>query len=291
MKAATVTLLCLLLIPAPHSRACTLWSAAGAEWVQGGGTLIAKNRDWAPDHRQVLRAVRPASGYRYYGIFAVGGEAPGLKAGINERGLTVVSSTAGSLPRTKRDEPDRTRGLLARLLRECDSVDAALRKSSLFVGPRNLMLADSRQVAVVEIGRRGEYAVRESRQGFLAQTNHYRAASLLSANERVGSSSDRRLRRIEALLQARERPWALADFAALSDDRQGGPDHAIWRTGGTPTRERTLSAWIVHTPPAGPARLHVRIANPQEEETLHRLAAEELFPEIAGREGAVAPAP
>jgi len=39
-----------------------------------------------------------------------------LKAGINEKGLTVTSSTAGSLPKAQRDEPDRTKGLLAKLL-------------------------------------------------------------------------------------------------------------------------------------------------------------------------------
>jgi hypothetical protein len=32
-------------------QACTLWGAAG-ELVAGGGTLVAKNRDWPPDHRQ-----------------------------------------------------------------------------------------------------------------------------------------------------------------------------------------------------------------------------------------------
>ena len=272
-----VLLLGFLLLCPPSARACTLWAAAGEAAVRGGGTLIAKNRDWAPDHRQVLRTVTPKTGYRYFGLFAEGGDIPGVKAGINEKGLTVVSSTAGSLPRTQRDEPERTQGLLGRLLRECDSVDAALRQAALFIGPRNLMLADGKAIAVVEIGRQGEYAVRTTRSGTLAQTNHYRDAGLLKFNRRIGASSDRRLERIEALLRGRAGPWTREDFAALSDDREGGPDHALWRTGGAPQKTRTLSTWIVHSPPGGPARLYVRLANPNEPETLHDLTAEGLF--------------
>ena len=275
LAAAVLTLL-LLAAPASGLEACTLWAAAG-EAVRGGGTLIAKNRDWLPNHQQTLRTVMPVRGYRYFGLFAEGNDRPGLKAGINEKGLTVVSATAGSLPRGEREEPGRTRGLLVRLLRECDGVAAALARPELFRGPRHLLLADAGTIAAVEIGPEGAHAVRTRQNGTLAQTNHYRDAALLAFNRRIGRSSDRRLGRIEALLRAGHGPWTPEGFAALSDDREGGPDNALWRTGGTPKRERTLAAWIVHTPPAGPASLIIRIANPGEPTILHRLRAADLF--------------
>ena len=63
----------------------------------------------------------------------------------------------------------------------------------------------------------------------------------------------------------------------MSADREGGPDNAIWRTGSTPVKERTLSSWIVYSPADGPPELYVKIANPQEEERIQRLNFKDLF--------------
>ena len=43
-------LFAVLLIGQPNTLACTLWAAAGDK-VDGGGTLIVKNRDRVPDHQ------------------------------------------------------------------------------------------------------------------------------------------------------------------------------------------------------------------------------------------------
>jgi len=55
---------------------------------------VVKNRDWWPDHRHEIKRVTPKPGFRYYGLFATGNDEPGLKAGVNEKGLVVVSATA-----------------------------------------------------------------------------------------------------------------------------------------------------------------------------------------------------
>lgn len=261
----------------PRLFSCTLWSAHGEEWVKGGGTLIAKNRDWLPNHRQVLKTVSPARGYRYFGIHAEGNDQPGLKAGINEKGLVVVSSTAGSLSRAHRDEPGRTKGLLPKLLMENQSVDSALQKASLFFGPRNIMLADKTKIAVVEIGLNGEHSVTVKQNTFLTQTNHYLGTKLLKFNEKTGESSRIRRQRIEELLRGRQRPCSMDDFDAFSRDRNDGPDNSIWRTGSTAKRERTLSVWIAHLPESGDPQLYIRLANPHEEGKSHRLGLETIF--------------
>ncbi len=276
MKTAALIVL-LFFASLPSASSCTLWSAHGDEIVRGGGTLIAKNRDWIPNHRQVLKAVAPATGYRYFGLFAEGNDEPGLKAGINEKGLVVLSSTASSVPKLLRRETERTRALLVKLLRNCDSVDSALKDGKRFVGPRNVMLADGKKIALVEIGLLGEHAVMVKQSGVLTQTNHYLDETLLKFNQKIGASSGRRLARIQDLLSRQARPCSLDDFIAMSADREGGPDNAIWRTGGTPAKERTLSTWIVHSPADGPPELYIKIANPQEEERIQRLKFTELF--------------
>ena len=88
-----------LLLTAPVE-ACTLFAANGSV-VDDGGTLIVKNRDWEPNQHQVIKFVPSKDGYSYFGLYAEG-TAAGMKAGINEKGLTVVSATAGSIPSKER---------------------------------------------------------------------------------------------------------------------------------------------------------------------------------------------
>ena len=83
------------------SEACTLWGATGRA-VEGGGTLIAKNRDWTPDHRQELTVMQEAGKYGFLALKAVGGAEPGIKAGVNERGLVIVSATANQVTKAER---------------------------------------------------------------------------------------------------------------------------------------------------------------------------------------------
>jgi hypothetical protein len=54
----------------------------------------------------------------------------------------------------------------------------------------------------------------------------------------------------------------LEDFIAFSQDRNAGPDDSIWRTGGTPERERTLASWIVSLPKDVPPEIFIRLADP-----------------------------
>jgi hypothetical protein len=52
----TLSLACLAALPlAAPARSCTLWAVAGQ--AAGGGALIAKNRDWVPDHVQVFKVI------------------------------------------------------------------------------------------------------------------------------------------------------------------------------------------------------------------------------------------
>lgn len=256
--------------------ACTLWSASGSR-VEGGGTLIVKNRDWRPNHYQEFRLIEPEKGFKYYGLFAVGGDSPGLKGGINEKGLVVITASASSIPHQQRLSIPHAKAVISTLLKNCDSVSAALTRTDLFVGAQYLMLADKTKAAVIEIAPEGHYAIKEVSDGLLWHTNHYNDPALAEYNMQVGASSTQRYNRIGELLTASSNPFSLDDFIAFSNDRIAGPDNSIWRTGSSPKKTRTLSTWIVYLPEQGEPVMFVKLANPEQQEQTFQLHMQDIF--------------
>jgi hypothetical protein len=220
--------------------------------------------------------VSPKTGYRYFGLFADGNDEPGLKAGVNEKGLVVVSATS-SIPHKARAAMPRTKNLLGKLLTTSASVEEALRHGEWFIGPRYLLFADREKVASIEIGRNGHFWVAVTDRSALVHTNHYVLPEGRNENPaRIGASSLARYRRAEELL-GRDRQFTLEDFIQISNDRSGAPDRSLWRDGATPTDTRTLAAWIAYLPPVGDFQLYVRIANPGQLPTVSRLSFKEIF--------------
>lgn len=276
MRRVAVMLISLLFfLISGRAMACTLWAATG-DAVAGGGSLIVKNRDWEPDHYQELRLVTPSSGYRYYGLFADGAN-KGLKAGINEKGLVVVSATAGSIPSRDRRKMQYTPALSAKLLRECDSVENALTKTDLFVGPQILMLADSKGIATIEIGPGGNYSIKQQDSGVLTHTNHYIADQMLEFNRSIGTSSSIRYQRINELLHSSSQPYTLDTFIDISRDKNDGPDNSIFRTGSTPKKPRTMAVYAAALPPDKAPVLFVRLYQIGQDEQIIKIKLEDVF--------------
>ena len=256
-------------------QACTLFAAAG-ESVRGGGTLIAKNRDWRPDNTQVLKLATPRAGHHYFGLYAEGNDEPGLKAGINDKGLVVVSATA-SIPRKELQAMPRTVNLLGKLLNGSATVDEALKHGNWFVGPRYVLIADRNKAASIEIGPGGNYRVAVTDRSVLYHTNHYVMPDLEGYNpKKIGTSSPERYRRVEELFHQGSQ-FSLEDFIRISGDRSSGPDNSLWRDGGKPTSTRTLAAWIVYLPETGDPQIYVKTANPNQPPAIHRLSFSEAF--------------
>jgi len=249
---------------AQELNACTLWAATGSSSA-GGGTLIAKNRDWIPDHTQELKVVTPKKGHPFLGLYALGNDEPGCKAGANNAGLVIVSSAASSIPKAQRHKSETMTNLIPKLLSGCATVEEVLEKHALFEGPRNLMVADRKRVAVIEIGPGGSYATRTIEQGTITHTNHYLYDQLVAANVKIGISSKTRLERIQQLLQDAAKPLSLPDFLAFSTDRNDGPTKSIFRTGDDTDHEKTLATWIAGIAPDGSVTLDVTLFNPSQE--------------------------
>jgi len=258
------------------SHACTLWAAAG-ERVEGSGTILAKNRDFAPQQSE-LRIVIPKTGFRYFGLFSSEGNVKyGPAAGINEKGLAVVSATAGSISHKKRNIG--AKRLIENILAAHDSVDAVLAGKTVFVNsrPAFYMIADKSKIAVIEVAPQGLISIRTNDNGVLFHTNHYLDENLLHANDKIAKGSITRVNRIEKLLNDHLSGFTIDDFVALSGDANDGPDESIWRTGSATDKVRTLATWIVYIPKQGPPEFSVKLANPEEPVRIYNLILDTPF--------------
>lgn len=265
------------------SHACTLWGAAGTA-VDGGGVLIAKNRDWTPDHRQQLNIVRPKEGYASIALAAVGGAEPGTKAGVNEKGLVIVTATVNQVPAAERKQVDQKKGLMSHLLARCASVEDVLKQIELFRRPVFYLVGDRKVIAVIEVAPDGRRSITRSDSGTLHHTNHYGAIDPLpDLKRKPGDSSTNRSARIESLLKNLNRPYTPDDFIRFSEDKAAGPDNSIWRTGSDPRKTRTLATWLVSIPASGSPRLYLKTADPGETERVCRLAVDDAL-RIGGRD-------
>ena len=256
--------------------ACTLWSAVGSRVAHKGG-LIAKNRDWTPEP-SVFHLVQPRVGFRSLGLFPIrDGKQQGLVAGVNEKGLVVVTASASSIPEADREKGGS--GLARQLLTLFSTVEEVQLNKSVFARthPVIFLIADRSQTTWIEVAPEGKFALRASKKGVLMHTNHYLDKTLIDANKKIGRSSRTRLGRIGELLDRHPEPFTLEDFIAFSQDRNDGPDDSLWRTGEKPDGTRTLASWIVSLPPAAPPELFFRLANPGEPEQTMQLTLDRPF--------------
>lgn len=264
------------LLVSSSSYPCTLWSAAG-DGVVGGGTLIAKNRDWAPNHLQVLELSSIYdSGHRYLGLIAQGNDSPGLKAGVNKNGFVVVTASPPSYLEQNKGLK-RVHGIARRMLAQCKNIKEALSHHEWLVGPQFLMLADPAELALIELGLDGEFRVQTIKSGVLFHSNHYIDPKLMRLNKgKPGVSSVHRHEKIQQFMTSKER-FKLDDFIQVSGSTDGGPDNSLWRTGSKPNSTQTLATWIVHQPIGGDALLYLKIANPGKEIKEYRFKLKDIF--------------
>ena len=260
--------------------ACTLFAASGDEWVKGGGTLINKNRDWEVEE-QYTQVVFPSAGkYAYMGIYSA--PSHGIRGGINEKGLVVITATASSIPtKERRAMPYKTGGIIIPMLTECSSVEQALSRTELFLGPQYVMIADKNEVAYIEIAPGGVYSIKRVKNNVLYHTNHYLDPSTSFANYRQpGVSSLTRYNRIGYLLNNTKKPFTLDDFIRFSNDQHDGVDNSIWRTGSKKTSSQTLAVFSVYIPKEGSPVIYTKIREnvaDQGKEKISIVKADKIF--------------
>jgi isopenicillin-N N-acyltransferase-like protein len=154
------------------SEDCTTWAASGSATADGE-PLLAKNRDYRPEHLplQVLIMASPAVGYRY--VYGSSAGSPGVfQSGMNEKGLAVADTYVCSSD-VGPGLPDYS--LMMHVLEEHDTVRSALDYLSSVpkMGRNNLILADAEgDLAVAELGYH-HFAIIEAQNSIVINTNHF----------------------------------------------------------------------------------------------------------------------
>ncbi len=277
LAASCLLLLTVLVIP-PTSRACTLWAVNGAE-VAGGGSILVKNRDYPPGHPTAFALVTPREGYRVMAMLSLGGAKPTMVGGVNEKGLAVVTATVGTIAKAERQRLVRQERLVYPvnpILTRFATVREVVAAQELLAGvvPIFALIADAKEVAMIESSGKAWKIEVMSRDTFTAHTNHPLLVNTPDMRQEPDAQGSLvRLGRIRELLTALKKPADLDAVAALSRDQAAGPDWSILRTGSAPGKARTvgmLAAWL---PPAGGApKVIIRVVDPlgtrQAEETL-----------------------
>ena len=151
---------------------CTAWGAAGP-LTRDAAPILAKNRDYRPEHRKLQCVVhaRPQRGYAY--TYLTSGGSPGVfSSGMNEKGLAVADTHVTS----QETGPGLARySVMMALLESCSRVREACDylRSFPHLGDGTLTLADADgELAVFEAGHSTQGVI-HAEQGYVVATNHY----------------------------------------------------------------------------------------------------------------------
>ena len=194
------------------SEGCTTWAASG-KCTADRQPILAKNRDYLPEHLplQVVVQATPEQGYRYVYISSAG--SPGVfSAGINQAGLAVADTHVYSSDLGP-GLPDYA--LMMHLLESHERVSSALDylRSVPRLGRNNLILADEQgHLAVFESGNH-RYGLFETHGGALVNTNHFTSAAMLEFSVNVDPPEARgsTFRRYGSVAAALHEAWGRVD--------------------------------------------------------------------------------
>jgi isopenicillin-N N-acyltransferase like protein len=210
-------------------------------------------------------------------LYAEDNDEPGIKAGVNEKGLCVISASASSIPKKQRDNQPGKHGLISILLSKYATVDDVIKdKDNLFPNARTLfyMISDKNNIVIVEVGLKGKYTIKQQSDGKILHTNHFLDKEMSEFNFKPGISSTTRLDRITKLMNDLAPPYNVSQFVTISRDQNDGPDNSLWRVS---PKESTLASWILANPKEGAPTLRLVIANPGKKEELHEFTLDEKF--------------
>lgn len=240
--------------------ASTIWGVTGDK-IKGGGTIVAKNFDYRPSCDVKLIFKKPADGYKYLAavVYEEGAE-PIMLAGINEKGVSVMSASA---PVKKTVDIKSISLLNEMLLSSYYQVNSLLEDRDILskYGPGFYMVSDKSNIIMIEIAPEGRYKIDATMNGFLYHANHYLSDDFSGFNLSVSTGSWTRAERIKALVSGHQGFFTQDDFISFSQDRHDGPNRSIWRTGKPASAERTIATWVLNMPGGGWPELYMRKLN------------------------------
>ena len=238
---------------------CTAFAVS----AEGGGALVAKNRDYRREHAAIQRVFRhrdPGWGGRE--VICVGslGSPGNFSSGMNSDGFALADTLTGT---TAHGVGRHRYFLLTRLLVRCRTVAEALGEiaATSHAGGGTLVLGDATGcVAAVELGS-DEVAMEVRQEGWVGRTNHHvagptagRSRGRTTADARR-RNSERRLLALRGLLGAAPRRMTPGDAAGVLSYRGDTGGEPLCRHGGVDLSE-TLSGSVYDT-----GRVRLRFAD------------------------------
>lgn len=225
---------------AHNVNACSIFAATG-DIVEGGGSLISKTEDLNFDYVHTLFK-GTSSGYPYYILTCKDSNGQGYdRFGINKYGLAIAGAGASQVKNAGgeiKGKYDRDK-----ILRTCKNVPEALAAfPECFTKPGHLMIADSKEIACIEVGLNGKMSIKRSLNGYLAHTNHYLDTSIVNGINLTlskKSTSVQRLNRINELLSTTQKPLKLSDFIDFINDPN------VTQNGKAPGSEETVARMAI----------------------------------------------
>lgn len=285
----TIFLICFML----PTHACSLLAVTGENFVAGGGTIAFKNRDWTGTN-QKISVVKPANGHKYLSVYSGKNF---CVVGINENGLFVARSSAGSIPKAERATYPRwtnEEGLSTAefMLRYLSSVEECINLSQdYFSEPVNFLVADANGAAYIEVAPNKTIAVKRISSGTIFHTNHYLEESTQGFNETASKSSKTRYNRLEEITDSHSGAYTFEDVINITTDRNAGPTNSIFRIGnGTPTSHRTTVRFVAHIFSENDAKIYVAYrSKPDATENDEIVETYQLSEVLAGPAGKISP--
>jgi isopenicillin-N N-acyltransferase-like protein len=238
-----------------YGEGCTVWAASGSITRQGM-PILAKNRDYRPEHQSLpcLARVQPARGYRH--MYATSAGSPAVfSSGMNETGLAVADTRVTSCivgPGLARYSA------MMEILEHHSHVSSALDYLSQVphLGEGTLTLVDrAGDMAVFEAGHAAQ-SILFPENDSVVSTNHFRSPQLRECwvdrySPELRGSSQNRYARVDTALQAAhgrvDGAWAqtlMADHGGPQPTAAERSRHAICRHSEFDTRSITISTTL-----------------------------------------------
>lgn len=263
-----------------ESSACTLWASLGAS-NKTAQLLFVKNRDAPPAAIQRLQFLKPVKGYAYLALMykdqPTDARFSYLSAGINQQGLNIADNaihTAATFPYAAGSD------LMQEILANYSTVEEVLKaKDRLFTrgAGQNFMIADAKQILMVEIAPAGHYAIDQvSTSGYLFHTNHYLNTALIPYNDPVSTSTFVRYNHINQWLTTSP-AFTQAMFENFARDQSVHTTDDQVDTNLNILRKWTVATWIVSIPVTGPPTLHLQEFNPNQPKADNTYVLDQAF--------------
>ncbi|WP_150468580.1 carcinine hydrolase/isopenicillin-N N-acyltransferase family protein [Francisella sp. SYW-9] len=213
--------------------ACTAIAASG-KMVEGGGTLLAKNRDASPFEYEQLKVVKPKQGYSYIALVygKTKNNMPYISSGINQYGLAITMNDESSRPNKDKNIGNDVANTIKTILMKYKTIkDVQEHAQSLFGNSElaNYTLSDSTQVASFQVGAHDMYAEKVTSNGVVWNTNYYNLKLLKKQNIKIPFTTAGRNKTLQLWLKRTHTPYKMGDLYQLLGSYYNGPYSSISR--------------------------------------------------------------